>query len=176
MSLSKITETVGNHFIKYTKNMIKNGSLFSINSYDILYKKNNKTIYLNHKEMIEFLYDLFNIKINFKQWPQKVLKSMKKNNFILGKQPIELLLVFITYTKNDVYYYVSIPEYLNINIDKLIEGLDYRYINSTKTSYNRIQLYGSMDCEFPLKHKDIIQLYFLHKFKEIKIYEEIDSD
>lgn len=176
MSLDKIKKTVPAQFIEYTNTMIKNGNLFSINSYDISYQTNDETIYMNNDEMIDFLQNLFNEKIKYKQLPEKALENMRKKGIKPKKQPIEMLLVFITCTKNDVYYYVSIPDNLYINIDSLMNGLKYKKVNSTKNTYTREQLYGSVKCEFPLKYKDTIQQSFFTKFREIGLYQDDDSD
>lgn len=176
MSLDKIKKTVPSQFIEYTNTMIKNGNLFSINSYDISYQTNDETIYMNDDEMIEFLQNLFNEKINYKQLPEKAIENMRKKGIEPKKQPIEMLLIFITCTKNDVYYYVSIPDNLYVDINKLMEDLDYQIVESTKDTFPRQQFYGSVKCEFPLKYKDTVQQSFFTKFREIGLYQDDDSD
>ena len=172
MSFDKVTKTVGQKFTEYTNTMIKNGNQFSIECYDISITENEETVYMDSVGINEYLHQLFNQTLKYKQLPERALENMRKKGIEPKKQPIELLLIFITIDKNNIYFGVSVPDTMDINVDSLMEGLEY----TQEEGYKTTQLYGSMDCEFPLKDRDVVKTNFFNKIKSFGLYQEEEED
>lgn len=175
MSFDKITKTVGQKFTEYSNTMIKNGNSFSVECYDIAITENDETIYMDSVGINEYIHQLFNQKFKFKQLPERALENMRKKGIEPKKQPIELLLIFITIDKNNIYFGVSIPHTMDISIDRLMEGLTYTQEEHSE-GFQTTQLYGSILCEFPLKDRDVLKTNFFNKIKSFGLYQEEEED
>jgi hypothetical protein len=139
------------------------------------------TIYCNKEQIDKWLNTLFNEELKTKPLNPMALEQMAKKGIQPKKQPREILLIIIVPSNKKVHIGISVPEGMNIEINKFIENSFKNSINSSGGKYNIYKveeklIYIDYDTDSEVKEIDNALAMFFKQLKNDGIYVNDESD